>query len=298
MKKIFIGFLFLTLNLTAFGQSKMIPVIVDGDEISYLKEEGRIVAKGNVKMNYKGAELYCDEGTYNVSSNNATIKGNIKIIQDGSTLYGEDGVYDFNTNDAQVFSIRVEQPPIYGEAKKGNKIGKEKNVLEQGYFTTCNLQKPHYRICAKQIIIYPGERVVGKNVVFKVGEVPIFYFPYISQSFNDKSFIAEASIGKEKDWGYYLLTRWRYGMNNENRGKFVFDWYANRGQGIGVEHKIETKNAGEALLKYYQIKDKYYESDAINREKFFERFPERENIDAKYLEDDRYKIQISYDWQA
>ncbi|MCK5392956.1 MAG: hypothetical protein KAI91_01370, partial [Candidatus Omnitrophica bacterium] len=89
MKKIFIGFLFLTLNLTAFGQSKMIPVIVDGDEISYLKEEGRIVAKGNVKMNYKGAELYCDEGTYNVSSNNATIKGNIKIIQDGSTLYGE-----------------------------------------------------------------------------------------------------------------------------------------------------------------------------------------------------------------
>lgn len=298
MKKIVIGFLFLTVNLTAFGQSKMIPVIVDGDEISYLKEEGRIVAKGNVKMNYKGAELYCDEGTYNVSSNNATIKGNVKIIQDGSTLYGEDGVYDFNTNDAQVFSIRVEQPPIYGEAKKGNKIGKEKNVLEQGYVTTCSLQKPHYRICAKQIIIYPGERFVGKNVVFKVGEIPIFYFPYISQSFNDKSFIAEASIGKEKDWGYYLLTRWRYTMNKENRGKIIFDWYSDMGTGIGVEHKIETKNAGEALLKYYQIKDKYYESDTINREKFFERFPERENIDAKYLEDDRYKTQISYDWQA
>lgn len=298
IKKLVIVFLFLIVHLSVFSQTKMIPVIVDGNEISYLREEGLIVAKGDVKMNYKGIELYCDEGTYNTKTNKAAIKGNVKIVQAGSTFYGQDGIYDFNTNNAQVFDIRVEQPPIYAEAKKGNKIGNEKNVLEHGYVTTCNLEKPHYRICAKRIIIYPEDRVVAKNVILKVGEIPIFYFPYISQSFNDKSFIAEASVGKEKDWGYYLLTRWRYRINRQSRGKIIFDWYDKRGHGIGVNNKIETKNMGEALIKYYQIEDKFYESDTINRENFFDRFPERQNIDAKYLEDDRYKAQISYDWQA
>ena len=294
MKKIFF-LLFLIVSCNVFAQDKKLPVVIDGDEITYLREEGKLVARGNVSVKYKGADLFCDEMEYDNNINVAYIKGNVKIVRGNSVLSGEDAVYDFNSQNAQITAVRIEDPPVFGEAKEGDKLGQEKYVLRNGYATTCDLEVPHYRLVSKRVIIYPNERVTAKNMILKVGKVPIFYFPYFSQSLKDKSFLAELSPGKDKEWGSYILTRWRYWMNNENKGKIHLDWYDRRGLGTGVSHKLETKNFGEALINYYHIEDSLYSLG--DRYALYDYFPERENIVSKYLEDDRFKGQFSYDWK-
>jgi len=128
-----------------------------------------------------------------------------------------------------------------------------------------------------------------------VGKVPVFYIPFFSQSLKDKSFPVEIVPGKNSEWGYYFLTRWRYNMNPQQRGKIHIDWYEQRGQGYGVTHKMETKTFGEALVKYYRIEDSLY--DLQDRPELFDLYPQRRGISDERLEDDRYKAQFSYDWR-
>jgi len=278
-------------------KKEFLPVVIDGDEITYLQQKGKIVAKGNVELKYKGVELYCQEAEFDANSNIANINGDVKIVRENSVLYGRDIVYNFNTFKAQSGEITMHDPPLYGFSQNGSMIGKEKYVFKNGHVTTCDLTKPHYRLTAKKMIVFPGQRVVAKNVVLRVGKIPMFYLPYISQSLKDESFITNVVPGKSDEWGVFVLTRWRYTLNLENRGNIFTDWYGKRGWGLGVTHKVQNTKYGEALIKYYGIQDVLYKDEANQREELFDVYPLRSGIDPKRLEDDRYKAQLSYSWE-
>ena len=291
-------FSFLISPLSGFcdENEKIEPVDIQGDQIDYLHEEGKIKASGNVRMKYKGVVLVCDEAVYDSKTNIANVRGNVKIEREEGTIYGDDISYNFNTNTVEMVDMKIEAPPVYGSAENIKKEGDEKFSLEHGQITTCDLEKPHYRLVARHITVYPGDRVIARNVVFKVGNVPIFFFPYFNLSLKDQSFPLQIVPGKDGDWGYYVLTRWRYSTaSHKHRGSIISDWYEKRGWGRGIHHKSETTNLGETLFKGYYIDDKLYSLE--KRDDLFDKYPERRNLAAKYLDDDRYRIQFAHSWQ-
>ncbi|MCM8823661.1 MAG: hypothetical protein NC822_03190 [Candidatus Omnitrophica bacterium] len=292
--RLFCVLIFLVFSFNIYAQEKITPVIVDGDEVSYLKEEGKVIAKGNVVMRYEGITLKCDEAIYEVNYNRAEVKGNVYIESEKGIIKAKGGKYDFNNHRAELDNINLEAIPFYGEAEVGERISQDEYRLNKGYLTTCDLKQPHYRLTAKRIFVYPNKKVVAKNMFIKIGNVPIFYIPYFSQSLKDRSFPLELSPGKSKEWGKYTLSRWRYYFNDDNRGKIHLDWYEKRGLGEGLTYKLEDKSLGEALLGYYRLEDKLYDLD--KRNSLFEMYPERVFLSSKYLEDDRYKGQVSYHW--
>ena len=281
--------------LSAFSEADKMPVVIDGDEITYLQQEGKVVAKGNVIVKSGDSELSCQEAVYDADSNIAHIKGDVKITKGKSILYGQDVIYNFNTQNAEMVDIKLKDPPVYGEAETGDKIGQEKYVLKKAYITTCDLEKPHYRLTAKTVTVYPEDKIVARSMVLKVGTTPIFYFPSFVQSLKDKAFKVELIPGKDKEWGLFLLSRWRYNLNSENRGKIHIDTYEDRGYGFGVTHKFESEKFGDALINYYTISDTFYKLES--REKLGEMYPGRDNLDPKRLEDDRYKVQFAHQWE-
>ncbi len=294
MKKLFIILLFLAISVFAYAEEDKLPVIIDSDEISYLQEKGKLVARGNVVMKQKGVELSCDEAEYDATSNIAHVKGNVKIVKDGGVAYGEDVVFNFNTSNAEITGIKVHDAPMYGAAKEGQKVGNEKYILKSGHLTTCDLEKPHWRLVAKKITIYPGDRVIARNVVVKVGDVSVMYLPYYSQSLKDKIPLEEFSPGKNDEWGMFTLSRWRYRPNDENKGRIYFDWYDKRGLGLGFANKTESKQFGKAFFRYYGLEDKLYREG--KRIDLWDIYPQRKGVEPKFLEDDRYLAQFSYSW--
>lgn len=277
------------------AQEKMIPVVVDGDEVSYLSQENTILAKGNVSLKYKEITITCDEAAYNTKNNQAQIKGNVVILSKKGKIKAEQAVYDFARKTADIKKIRVEADPVYGYAETGQGLSEKEYLLEKGYVTTCDLEDPHYRLKAKKIYVYPDEKIVARNVTLYLGKLPVFYIPYYSQPLNDTSFPVEVSPGKDSDWGYYALTRWRYSLNDASRGKVLLDVYEDRGLGTGITHKSDKLSFGEVLINGYYIDDQLYSLD--KRNELFDLYPERAGIADKYLEDDRYKGQVSYSWQ-
>ncbi|MCD6583130.1 MAG: LPS-assembly protein LptD [Candidatus Omnitrophica bacterium] len=301
MKKLFAVFaIIVLLSLPfsislVFSQKTSIPVIVEGDQVSYLQQEGKVVAKGNVVLKYKEVVITCEEAVYEVEKSTTLLKGNVKITSEKGVVFADSASYNFLKKEVETKNIRIESPPIYGNAELGEGIYQNKYILHNGFVTTCDLKNPHYCLTAKKITVYPGKRVVAKNVALRIGKLPVFYLPYYSQSIKDKSFPLQVSPGKSKEWGFYVLTRWRYYLSEENKGRIHFDWYQKRGEAAGVTYKSKSGDFGESLFKFYSIQDKLYREQ--EREEFFDIYPERESILPKYLEDDRYKAQFFYSWR-
>ncbi|MCM8786778.1 MAG: hypothetical protein NC935_01850 [Candidatus Omnitrophica bacterium] len=297
MKKTFFFILLSGLiTVTVFGkEEKISPVDIHADQINYLQEASKVIAKGNVKMTYKEITVFCDEAEYDAKNNIANLKGEIKIEKEETIVYTQDITYDFNTQNAKMLNIKMESSPLYGRAENADKIGITKYILHKGYVTTCNLEKPHYRLEAKNITVFPKIKVVAKNMLLKVGEVPVFYFPYYVHSLKDTSFPFQIVPGKDDEWGYYILSRYRYNLNDQNKGKVILDWYEDRGLGKGIQHKFESKNFGQALINYYNIEDALYKLE--KRSSLFSEYPQRQNLDQKFLENNRYRGQFAYDWQ-
>lgn len=285
-------FIFLSFPFFVFAdQAEKLPVTIDAEQISFLQQEGKIIAEGDVVLEHNQVKIYCQKAIYDAQTNKAKIIGEAKIVRDGTTAYGQDMVYDFNLLDTFVEQVRVSQPPIYGKAEQV-KEEDAKYTLREGYVTTCDLDKPHYRLVAKTVTIYPGERVVARNMVLKIGDFPIFYFPYFSQSLKEESFPIELTPGRTSEWGYYLLSRLRYNLDEKNQGRIILDWYEKRGLGMGVNHQLKTKDYGDSILRYYRIQDELHKIE--KRQEFSDRYPSRSTDNLKR---ERYKTQFFYDWQ-
>lgn len=288
-------FLVFSSPLFASAQERVLPVEINGDEINYVQADGTVFVKGNVRMKYKEMVLTSDEANYNANTNIANIKGNVKIMRKDTTIYGDSIVYNFNTQEAKMVDMRMVSPPIYGRADSAGSEGPDKYVLSGGYVTTCDLEKPHYKLMAKQIIAYPKVKVVAKNVVMKVREIPVFYFPYLSVPLKDKAFPFQIIPGSRGDWGYYVLGRYRYHINDRQRGRIILDWYEERGVGSGVAHHSESEKFGESYANLYYLNDEL--NKPKNRSNLFDKYPEREGLSDGQLPENRYKAQFSHSWQ-
>jgi lipopolysaccharide assembly outer membrane protein LptD (OstA) len=275
------------------------PAVFEGDEISFLRSEGKAFGKGHVKVTYQDVQIFCNQMEYDQDTNVVNVAGNVRIVRaptktapSGSILYGKAAVYNLDSKSGQMKDIKIEAKPFYDHAKEGY-LEDGRYVLINGYVSTCDLDDPHYRLTARKIIIYPKDKIVAKNVWLKVGPVPVFYIPYYSQSLKDK-FPVELAFGHKKYLGMYVLTGWRYKINEQNRGKIHLDWYEDRGEGFGITHNAETSDFGKALVNAYFIKDAFYSQ--AKADVFAKDYPERLVIPPKYLQEDRYKAQISYKW--
>ena len=60
--------------------------------------------------------------------------------------------YNFETKKGTILGGYVSSPPFYGKAGELDKIeNKDQYKLDEGYVTTCDLEKPHYRVRAKHL---------------------------------------------------------------------------------------------------------------------------------------------------
>ena len=241
------------------------PIVVNGDNVEYYQEKKMVVGTGNVSITYKDVVLTCDKITVDLETRDSEASGNVKIRQKDAYFTGDSIKYNFDTRKGEVVNGYLNARPFYGKARDLSKEPeKDEFTMNTGYVTTCDLDKPHYRIEAKQVKFYVGEKVVAKHVFFYVGNIPIFYVPYWVQPLNQerKTHII-VTPGQSKDWGYYALIAYRYNLNDRSKGDILLDYRSKKGLAVGVNHYLDTKEVGKGAFKFYYT----HENDILAFEK-------------------------------
>ncbi len=228
------------------------PIDIKADTVNYYTDKNLVEAHGHVKIVYKNMTLYCDKATANTLNKEVIAQGNIRIVEEGKerTINARKIVYNMESKTAKIFSSRLEAPPFYGWVKEAQM---KENVyyVHKGSLTTCDLPHPHWKLTCRRINIWPQKKIVAYNVVMWVGKIPILYFPIYVQPLKEKVPNIGILPGKDSDWGYYVLTWYRYILSDNAKGKIYLDWRENKGFGEGVDFNFKNHPLGNFDLRYY-----------------------------------------------
>lgn len=226
-------------------------------------------AKDNVAIHVGDVDIYGDTGEYNAATHMVRIIGNVRIYRGVELYVGETGTYNTETQEITASNLRSLEYPYFLAGETVNRTTDEKKddetltLVHNGFFTTHDAFNPDFRLKATTVRVYENDYIVFKNMVFYVGKIPIFYFPYLYQSLDDAfSFIVSPAYTSR--WGASLLTRVSFPIGKRIKAVARLDYRLRRGVAFGLQAdtKYGKGNSSWAKLHTYFIED---QNPTINR---------------------------------
>ena len=265
----FLGWIFFSLCFSAGSllfASEESPVQVKADHVEYFDTAQKVVASGSVVAVYKDTKLTCDEATIYMATKDAYLKGGVRIAQAGVLLKGEEILYNFETRKGVLIQAEVETGPFRTSGDRARKVADSEFIYRGGYLTTCDFETPHSRLQATEMKIFLNDKVVLKNAVIYVGNVPVFYTPVYVYPLDDKRPRVTIIPGKSKTWGMFLLTSWRLYLHENVQGRVFFDARERLGIAEGLELKYHLPIGGNGIARsYFTTQDEILQKHRLNR---------------------------------
>ncbi|MBI2914311.1 MAG: hypothetical protein HYY08_00145 [Firmicutes bacterium] len=250
------------LGAWTFAETR-IPVKVKADEYGRVELGAKIiVGKGNVEVSFDDTTVLADYVKLDLEKREVYLEGNVVLRRQKQELRGKAVLYNLDTREGEF----VEAKGIFtGEAVKGNlfvsghKLTSKDGavVLDQGRITTCDQASPHFHLDAKQVEVYPGDKVVIRSVSFWDSGIPLFYWPYLAISLKSKeSRFHLPQLGYNPSDGWFVKTTYSYFGSGSAYGYVDLDYFQRRGLGVGVRHVYQDDPGGTGTVSVYYVNNK------------------------------------------
>lgn len=164
------------------------------------------------------------------------------MIYKGTKIYSDKIYYNFKNKSAYTKKTTLINHPWIC---KSEKLKKEENKLEleNPSFTTCDNEKPHYKMEASMIYIYLDDKIETWHTVMYLGNIPVLYFPYYTQSLKSNKLPLEFKFGHNKISGFYVLTKYNHYFDYYNETSLGWDYYELQGNKYSI-------NINYGLMRY------------------------------------------------
>ncbi len=251
------------------GQSDMFGTLTSNINITGLETQfdpvtGIATATGDVDIRYEGVQIKAGRAEYNSNTGDVMAREGVTVVKDGQIFRGENIIYNVKTEDLTANHIKGSLDPIFYDMDDFSTNLSELERIDglDSVFTTHDSAVPNYHVKAKTITIYPGDRVVMKNVKVYAGKTPVFWLPFLSQPLDDElGFFFQP--GFTSQWGAFLLNQYGVMHGDHTLAKYHFDLRSARGVGVGADYysmKFRDTNPNVGQLKIYYA----YDSDATS----------------------------------
>ncbi len=232
-------------------EGKESPIIINGDNVEYSADNKEVTATGNIEVIYKGSKLTCNKLKVNMQTKEATAEGNARLEDEKGVVTGERIVYDFTSKSGIIYDANFRANPYFGRARTVEKVSDEEFVAKNGYFTTCSMDHPHFRIASKRINMFPGDKVRARKVILYLGAIPVISLPQFNYSMEEPIMHVQLEPGTRKDWGAYMLSAWRYNLTQSLNGRIFLDYRNKLGWGEGFGLNYSRGPFGRGDFKFY-----------------------------------------------
>jgi hypothetical protein len=232
-------------------------IVINGDDVEFSTDSQEFTAKGNVEVLYKGAKLTCDKLVVNTQTKDGVAEGHVRLDDKGGVIEGEKMTYNFDEKKGILYDGWFRATPYFGKGEKVEKVNEAEFMAMRGYFTTCSLNNPHWRMKTRKMRFFPGNKLITKDDTVYFGGVPAAYLPQYSHSLRDPLMHVQITPGKSKFWGLYTLTAWRYKLTEHISGRIYADYRSKLGvaQGFGANYAPPSFGKGDFKFYYTQERD-------------------------------------------
>jgi len=236
-------------------------------EVQQSLEKGHYQARGNVDLHSGDLRIQADQvDIYEIERPDGTrgkkaiAVGNVVFLHEDERLAGDRATMDLDAGTGVFENAQgYVQPGIMVEGRTIERVDATTYRVTGGKFTACTQPDPRWGFTATSAKLLVNDKVVAKNVVFKVRAVPAFYLPYmiypIKESQRATGFLFP-HFGSSSVRGFDVGTGFFWAMGRSADQTFYADRYSKAGYGLGHELRWALGAPSRGELKTYAFSPK------------------------------------------
>ena len=261
LKHIFLLSAVCLLSSTAVNAAMEVPsgMQITADKMTHQGDQDLLVADGGVTVIWQGSVLTADEVRLDRVRNILSAHGNVVMTKADDTMRGDSLIIDTETGRGEMENGRVFMAQgnfhIYGSQMA--RVGDEQYSMKNGCLTTCNGEVPSWKIKAEDMDVTVEQYATGKNVVFYVKDLPVFYFPYIlfPVKTERQSGLLFPKFGNSSKRGAFLELPVYWAISPSQEATVTLDIQTKRGVGTGLDYRYLRNRDSKGSLGGYIIYD-------------------------------------------
>ena len=244
-----------------------LPLKIEGEKVDYLIKDGLVVAIDKAAVEYKDIKIFADRIEMNVDKEDIKATGNVSYVKGKNTILAKYLFYNLKNEKGYITNISEGYfPPWHWKGEKIEILSEDEFILSRGSFTTCSEDPPHYHLSCSSATLDMDDKATAKNVLFYVGGIPIFYFPYYYTYMKHVPYGLVNWMGSSEEKGFMDLAHYNWYINDDLRGRVYLDYEKNLGWGEGFDVDLKTENGENYIYGYYMHENEnFYDQDNINR---------------------------------
>ena len=217
-------------------------LLAKGDDLTF--HNNLIQIHGNGLIKYDEVVLYADHIWADFEENVMRAAGNVHLIVGNEETFANELLYNLETKKGIIREGFTFSDPWYYHGTEIFKIEDDESYIRGGALTTCPLKHPHFYFSASQIIVRINKELIAKNIVLRVGGIPLFYFPAYRRDLRQEEKIAKiiVKVGTDSYQGVFLSVILPLARRFRYDGALLFDHSSRRGSGGGFEGKYRIND--------------------------------------------------------
>lgn len=219
------------------------------DSIIFSLDGQRVFMYGEAKVKYMSVELNAYHIILDLETKEVYAEGipdslgvltGKPVFQDGSEKFESKTLrYNFQTQKGIITDVVTEQGEGFVHSARAKKISKDAFLLQQGKYTTCDADHPHFYLNLSRAKIISNNKIITGPAYMVLEDFPLYFpvipFGYFPSSPTYSSGILIPSYGEEANRGFYLREGGYY-------------WAANDFFDLAVRGDIYSKGSWAAKL--------------------------------------------------
>jgi lipopolysaccharide assembly outer membrane protein LptD (OstA) len=230
---------FLLIFLFSNSNSDPSTVVYYSGNIIFFKVDSSLVQiYGDARANYGKLNISSDTILYNLDKKFLIAKGNV-LFNDGSNdIKATKMSYDVDREigDAYKAKTKAENGWFFGERIRYFRGGVLK--IKNGYYTTCELDPPHFWFYSPKMRINIDESLVAEPVLLLVQDIPVFFVPFYFQSIKKErsSGLLRPDFGASFYGGNYVKKiGWYQTLGSHADAIFYLNYYTKKGVSLYID---------------------------------------------------------------
>ena len=234
------------------GKKNVQPIkLIRSSETEYLNfgqgKGGVIIFRGGISIYFKDNILNAETIKFNPQTGEIFGEGNVKWSGKDQQVTGDYFLFNNKSQTGTIFKgkTKLKQVFYYGDSIK--QYDHDSFLVKLAFFTTCDLENPHYYFEAKKVWIYPNNQITAIHVLYNVADIPVFYWPLIFQT--DLGTGILTFYGNNRERGHYFQNTYYFSLPFFSgydimpaQSKIFFDYYQHTGELYGLYLLKNSRN--------------------------------------------------------
>jgi len=234
-------------------------LLLRADTLQHEQGDNVLTAKGRVELEWGASRLYADMARYYRDRAVIEADGKVTVVKNGDLLTGDRVRLNLDTKTGSISNgtIFIKTNNLHLTGNSIEKTGEQDYRIDRGFITTCDGDRPSWKFRVDDLQLTVDDFASGKNAVFYLGELPVFWFPYLifPAATERQSGFLLPKIGNSNKKGAFMELPYYWAMTPSQDLTATLDVESARGVGLGLEHRYLSSNKGHGSSKAFWIHD-------------------------------------------